>query len=128
MPRGPRRGKTSERRIARKVERTLENTHGGFAGPSLIEQLETELLEATIRYLEVKEQAQTTHEEEHTLPEWVDVERKRASRLGTARGVMRGCAAAVAIVRNSYTASEAQVVKGIERKFVKLARAATLRA
>ena len=115
MPRGPRRGATSARRVQRKVEKTLLATHGGYEGPSLIELLETELLEATIRYLQLKD------EPEEKVDELVYHAQKL--KLGQARGVMRGCATAVAIVRNPYTADEPQVIKLIEREFVKLARA-----
>ena len=97
MPRGPRRGGTAERRIARKTQRTLLQTHGGYQGPSIIESLETELLEATIRYLEAKEGPGPT---------------------ASARGVMRGLAIAVAVWRNMYD----QDIKGVEKEFVRLAK------
>lgn len=122
MPRGPRRGSTSARRVARKVERTLANTHGGYAGPSLIEQLETELLEAMIRYLEEKDSRADSGDEEYTLPEWIDVARKEGKKLGGLMGQVRGLSKAVAIVRNCYTADEAQVIKAIEREFARHAR------
>lgn len=109
MPRGPRRGNTGARRIARKVEKTLGQTHGGYAGQSLIERMETELLEATIRYLELKNQGVPGWDNEgHSIP--------------SARGKVRGLAIGVAVMRNTYTAGAAQVIKGIEREFVRLAR------
>lgn len=116
--RGPRRGSTAARRIARKAERTLQNTHGGYAGPSLIESLETELLEATIKYIQAKSQ-EYPEDEEYTLTEWVDIKADRAKKLATARGIMRGLATAVAVWRNPYT----QDIKGVEKEFVRLARA-----
>jgi hypothetical protein len=94
------------------VQKTLLATHGGYEGPSLIESLETELLEATIRYLEVKD----------TLPNKFSDWEKELKKVGAARGMMRGCATAVAIVRNVYTSDDSQVIKGIEREFVRLAK------
>lgn len=120
MPRGPRKGTTSARRVQRKVEKTLLATHGGYAGTSLIEQLETELLEAMISYLRIKDERAEGQNEEHTLPEWVDVARLK---LGKARGLVGGFVKAVAIMRNAYTADDPQVIKAIEREFIRYARA-----
>lgn len=100
MPRGPRRGNTTARRVQRKVEKTLLATHGGYEGKSIIEVLETELLEACISYLECPK------EYRHDLAKG-------------ARGVIRGLATAVAVWRNMY----AQDIKGVEKEFIRLARA-----
>ena len=123
MPRGPRKGTTSARRVQRKAEKTLLATHGGYGGASLIEQLETELLEAMISYLRIKDERAEDQDEEHTLPEWVDVARKEGLKLGKARGLVGGLVKAVAIMRNAYTADDPQVIKAIEREFIRYARA-----
>lgn len=107
MPRGPRRGTNSARRVQRKVEKTLLATHGGYAGPSLIESLETELLEAVILYLGLKDK----------LPGGI------SDQMRTARGRVSGLVTAVAIVRNAYTADDPQVIKALEREFIRHARA-----
>lgn len=110
MPRGPRRGATGERRVARKVEKTLANTHGGLMGASLIERLETELLEAMIQYLRLKNEGVPGWDNEgHTIP--------------AARGKVRGLTVAVAVMRNTYTADDRSVIKALEREFVRYARA-----
>jgi hypothetical protein len=94
------------------VEKTLLATHGGYAGQSLIERMETELLEATIHYLEVKD----------TLPNKFGDWEKELKQVGSARGKVRGLAIGVAVMRNTYLAGEAHVIRGIEREFVRLAR------
>ena len=114
MPRGPRRGGTAERRIARKTQRTLLQTHGGYAGPSLIETFETELLEATIKYIQMKDSPLTGDEKVDEL-----AYHARERKAATARGIMRGLATAVAVWRNPYM----QDIKGVEKEFVRLARA-----
>lgn len=120
MPRGPRRGATSERRIARKVKRTLQATHGGYAGASLIEMLETELLEAMITYLRAKDAVASGIERYEGELE------KQLLKRATARGVVGGLSQSVALMRNAYTADDPQVIKALEREFVKLARTQTV--
>lgn len=111
MPRGPRRGASSERRIQRKVEKTLLATHGGYAGASLIETLETELLEAMIAHLQEKEEHEGLCCEEGPR------------KIARTRGRVSGLVTAVAIMRNVYTADDPQVIKSLEREFIRHARA-----
>ena len=111
----------SSRRAERKARKVEANTHGGYAGPSIIEILEEHLEKACVRYLTVLEQTQGDEDEEYTAIEWITVAKDRASKRGTARGVVRGLAEAVALWRNPYTMKES--VKGVEREFMRRARA-----
>lgn len=126
MPRGPRRGATGERRVARKVEKTLANTHGGLMGASLIERLETELLEAVIEHLKVKDALKALIPGPGYSPE-LDGPLEEPNYLLTQRDLTRGRVAglviAVAVIRNAYTADDRSVIKALEREFVKRARA-----
>lgn len=132
MPRGPRRGKPvvvdsgdeverhrrTQRRIERKVAKVEANTHGGYAGPSIIEILETKLLGACLQYLAQKRSRD--QEAEITDPMLlVDAQRE----VSTARGIVRGMAEGVAVMRNPYVADRRGVIKEIEREFIKKARA-----
>lgn len=138
MPRGPRRqdastdrdGRSTERRIAvgedierdrrtqrrieRKVAKVEAQTHGGYAGPSIIEMLESHLEYACIRYLEVKD--------EHVGPCCEDAPKL----IGIARGTVRGLAEAVSLMRNPYTIQSSdwmrESVKGVEKEFIRRAR------
>jgi hypothetical protein len=101
------RDRRTQRRIERKVAKVEAQTHGGYAGPSIIEILETHLEKACIRYLELSNE----------VPGGI------SDKMRTQRGVVRGLAEAVALWRNPYTAREA--VKGVEREFMRRARKAS---
>lgn len=141
MPRGPREGDEAapqtrrrrrtrtatsvtparaEKRIARKVERVMEQTWGGYEGESIAQILERHLLGACVKYLEVKEKTEGEEDEEYTAIEWIEIDKDRAGKRGKARGVVRGLAEAVAIWRNPYTAKS--MVKSTEKEFMRKAR------
>lgn len=125
MPRGPRSNRTTRvqstperslKRAQRKLDRVEAQTHGGYAGPSLIEILEGKLLGACLNYLAVKDE----HEGQ-----------EGSVKIGTARGIVRGMAEGVATMRNPYTtdasvgcADGRQIIKTIEREFMREARTA----
>jgi hypothetical protein len=117
------RDRRTQRRIERKVAKVEQQTHGGYAGDSIIEAVEKRLLRACIRYLEVKKQTEGEEDEEYTPIEWIKVDVDRASKRSTARGVVRGLAEAVAHIRNPYTALGA--TSGVEREFMRRARKAS---
>lgn len=96
----PERHRRTQRRIERKAAKVEAQTHGGYAGDSIIETLESHLEKACVRYLEAKADS----------PDDTDLE----------RGIIRGLAEAVALWRNPYTARES--VKGVEKEFMRRAR------
>lgn len=119
MPRGPRQGRPvsidsgdpverharSERRLERKISKVMAATHGGYAGPSIIEILESKLLGACVRYLAVKAGPSDA-----------------GLTIDTARGIVRGMAEGVATMRNPYVADRRAVIKSIEKEFMHKAR------
>lgn len=110
----------AQRRVQRKLDRVMEQTHGGCEGESIAQILERHLLAACVKYLEVKEKTEGSEEEEYTAIEWIKIDKDRAGKRGTARGVVRGLAEAVAIWRNPYTAKS--MVKSTEKEFMRKAR------
>lgn len=111
MVRGPRRGNSaSDRRMAK----ILRNSHGGYAGASIIEMLEAELTTACADYLELRNQKGAD-------PEHVRNTDKRIE----ARGKIRGLATAVAMVRYPLRRHELvwwNYIKKLEKRHIKLAR------
>lgn len=86
------------RRQARKLEKVAQHSHSGFAGKSIIEQIESQLTAACTRYLELRSGG-------------VD-ERQ------TARGQIRGLAIALSFMGvNCYHGGRGNVVKAIEREY-----------
>jgi hypothetical protein len=119
MPRGPRRSSPvivssddeqtrharTERRLGRKVDRMIASSHGGYAGPSILETLEDHLLKACKRHVAVTTITPANH-----------------GKIGVAqiRGTIRGLAQAVAVMRNPY-AADIDTVSRIEREFIRKA-------
>lgn len=133
MVRGPRRvGAPREgqrpadsRRLQRKMEKALEQSHGGYAGESIIEMLESALTEACTQYRVIRDAIEEASEtEEYSLPEWVDVERRRGLRKGEARGRIRGLAISIAMMRHPYKKYSVpwwNYVKKLEKRHMKKA-------
>lgn len=127
MPRGPRRGNASigqaptdertQRRHERKLEKVLANSHGGFAGKSIIELLEDELTSACVEYLAAKRK-------------FADMGLSGAlgddqSRIDTARGKIRGLAVSVAMMRHPLRRHEQHwwdYVKRLEKRHIQRAK------
>lgn len=124
MVRGPRRSTppvegraaTNTRRLERKMQKVLAQSHGGFAGKSIIEMLEDELSEACIQYLVLKENY-GGGTDGFTTAEWEAAGKK----LGEARGRIRGLAISVAMMRHPMRRHEQvwwQYVKKLEKRHV----------
>lgn len=102
------RDRRTQRRVERKVAKVEAQTHGGYAGPSIREILEDHLLKACVRYLAIKEEHEGPCCEQGPV------------KIGQARGIVRGLAEGLAILRNPYIARES--VKGVEQEFMRRAR------
>lgn len=89
MVRGPRRGNSKEdNRMARKLAKMADATHGGYAGMSILEMLEEHLTECCTQYRVLKE-ALVTEPDENT-----------PNRVMEARGRIRGLAISIAMMRH----------------------------
>jgi hypothetical protein len=103
MVRGPRSGSTAgDRRIAKQ--------HSGFAGSSIIELLEEQLTEACTQYLHLKRDSYDSQ--------------VGPSKLGEARGRVRGIAISVAMMRHPLRRGEGAwwgYIKKLELRHIKIA-------
>lgn len=115
MVRGPRRGSTKEdNKTARKIAKMAANTHGGYAGMSIIEMLEQELTECCTAYLVLREA-----KNDGATPELV-------KQINEARGRIRGVAISVAMMRHPlrrYEQAWWDYVKKLEKRHLGKAKA-----
>lgn len=130
MVSGPRRGSAAgDRRIARKLRKTEAESHGGCAGPSLIELLEEALTEACLQWLTLKKiiKADVPPKNYHpTLDGPWNPDPKTITLRNDARGRIRGLAMSIAMIRHPlrrYEQSWWGYVKKIEQQHVILAKA-----
>lgn len=129
MPRGPRRGNArmgeaptdakTQRRHERKLEKVLANSHGGFAGKSIVEMLEDELTTACIEYRAARESlAGATGFDESGFSDTRD-------KVATARGRIRGLAISIATMRHPLRRHEPvwwEYVKKLEKRHIQRAK------
>lgn len=122
MVRGPRRKGTpmagvaapTSRRLERKMAKVLAQSHGGFAGKSIIEMLEDQLTEVCIQWLVLREAA-------GAIDGKAGVIYKDREKIAEARGRIRGVAIAIAMMRHPLRRGEPvwwQYVKKLEKRHV----------
>lgn len=93
----------------RKTQRMLEQTHGGFAGRSIIEMLSEQATKAADRYLTAKANAETSVDPAHTAEQ------------SLYRGELRGLARAISLMQNPHYPT--RNVKQLEREAADRAKA-----
>lgn len=129
MVRGPRRttaplpgrAAVNTRRLERKMEKVLAQSHGGYAGKSILEILEEELTTACVQYLNIRAEEVSAEGLDHAG--WED----RGKRTGAARGKVRGVAISIAMMKHPLRRHEPvwwNLVKKLEKRH--LARAKEL--
>lgn len=123
MVRGPRRAQPAmagvpapaSRRLERKMAKVLAQSHGGFAGKSIIEMLEDELTEVCVQYLVLRESYGGNNIDGLTTAEW----ERESKKLGEARGRVRGLAISIAMMRHPLRRHEAvwwNYIKKLEKR------------
>lgn len=99
---------TPHDRAVRRAERKQAKDfgHSVARGPSLLSRLEQSLLVHCQRYLEMKH---------------IPFGEEPSARVDTERGIIRGLAMAVAVIRAPYE-DQSRTTKRIEKEFIQLAR------
>lgn len=96
----------------------LADTHSGLQGGSIREKLESQLLDAVRKYVEMKDIPLA--ELDLMGPSTAITEYMQAEKLlATQRGKVRGLAMAVTTWRNMYNADRVREAQAIEREFMK---------
>jgi hypothetical protein len=102
------------------MEKVLAQSHGGFAGASILELLEAELTEVCTQYLVLKEAVGATDG-------IAGVAYKDRERIAEARGRIRGVAISIAMMRHPLRRGELvwwNYVKKLEKRHVGKAKEA----